>query len=71
MNKSSKVLMIILIGLSLAGYQWFTNNSAWQIINQNGGSVYLYEGTTSGHVDLSVVFEDPFGGTIYVSDQVH
>ena len=53
------------------GYQWFTNNSAWQIINQNGGSVYLYEGTTSGHVDLSVVFEDPFGGTIYVSDQVH
>lgn len=53
------------------GYQWFLSNSTWQIVSQNGASVNILEMPYQGSIYLSVAFHDPFGGEIYVSDQVH
>lgn len=54
-----------------SGYTWSSSNSAWTISYQYGATVSVFEGPTTDPVYLSVSFNDPFGYTIYVSDQVH
>jgi len=52
-----------------SNYQWFSNSSSWNIVSQDGAYVTV-QNVPSGSINVSVVFEDPFGGTIYISDQV-
>ena len=54
-----------------SGYHWTSHNSYWQITSQNGGFVQLTHPSNSGPATLSLVFTDPFGSGIYISDQVY
>lgn len=53
-----------------SNYQWFSNSPSWNIISQDGAYVTV-QNVPPGTTNVSVVFEDPFGGTIYISDQVN
>lgn len=52
------------------GYYWESSDPAWQITGQYNNYVYVSEGYTSDPVYLMVTFYDPFGGSIFVFDQV-
>ena len=51
-------------------FYWESSDSNWQITNQNNNYVYVSEGYTLDPVYLMVSFYDPFGGSIYICDQV-
>lgn len=53
------------------GYYWESSDPAWQITSQYNNYVYVSEGYTSDPVYLMVTFYDPFGGSIFVFDQVN
>ena len=52
-----------------SNYQWFSDSSSWNIVSQDGAYVTV-QSVPAGSINVSVVFEDPFGGTIYISDEV-
>lgn len=53
------------------GYYWECTNPNWQITYQDENHVYITEGNTSDPVYLMVTLNDPYGGSVFVFDQVY